>query len=151
MCLVIPWRAIFCPPSPEPQPRGRRKNTLFKVLLQHFLRDVDVAHLSRSVCLELSHSVCFYLFICVCVSVFMAEPMAHEGSPARCWIEAVATSLHHIQSNAGSELHPKPTAQLSNAGSLTYLVRSGIKHASSLILVRFVTTEPRWELPLYSF
>ena len=34
-----------------------------------------------------------------------------------------------------------------NAGSLTHWVRPGIKATSSRILVRFVTTEPQWELP----
>ena len=33
-----------------------------------------------------------------------------------------------------------------NAGSLTHWVRPGIEHASSWMLVRFVSAEPRWEL-----
>ena len=34
-----------------------------------------------------------------------------------------------------------------NAGSLTHWERPGIKPATSRFLVRFVSTEPRWELP----
>ena len=34
-----------------------------------------------------------------------------------------------------------------NAGSLTHSERPGIEPASSWILVRFVSAEPRWELP----
>ena len=34
-----------------------------------------------------------------------------------------------------------------NAGSLTHWVRPGIKPASSWMLVKFVSAEPRWELP----
>ena len=38
------------------------------------------------------------------------------------------------------------TIATSNTGSLTHWVRPGIKPASSWMLVRFVSTEPRWEL-----
>ena len=39
----------------------------------------------------------------------------------------------------------------SDTGSLTYWTRSGIKPASSWILVRFVSTVPQWELPVFVF
>ena len=39
----------------------------------------------------------------------------------------------------------------SNARSLTHWARSGIKPASSWMLVRFITTEPQWELHLWVF
>ena len=38
-----------------------------------------------------------------------------------------------------------------NAGSLTYWVSPGIKPASSWIPVRFITAQPWWELPKWSF
>ena len=38
--------------------------------------------------------------------------MAYGGSQARGLIRAVATSLHHSHSDAGSELHLQPTPQL---------------------------------------
>ena len=38
-----------------------------------------------------------------------------------------------------------------NAGSLTYRVRPGIEPASSWILVRLITAEPRRELPTLLF
>ena len=46
------------------------------------------------------------------------------------------------------ELHlPTYTAAHSNAKSLTHWARPGIEPTSSWVLVRFVTTEPQWELP----
>ena len=42
------------------------------------------------------------------------------------------------------------SATYGNAGSLTHWVRPGIEPASSWILVRFVSTNPRRELPLSS-
>ena len=43
---------------------------------------------------------------------FRAAPTAYGGSLARGQIRAVATGLHHSHSNAGSELHLRPTPQL---------------------------------------
>ena len=63
---------------------------------------------------------------------FRATPMAHGGSQVRRWIRAVTTNLHHSHSNARS---------------LTHWTRPAIKSASSWVLVRFFSTEPRWELP----
>ena len=41
-----------------------------------------------------------------------AAPEAYGGSQARGPIGAIATSLHHSHSNAGSELRLRPTLQL---------------------------------------
>ena len=62
--------------------------------------------------------------------------MAYGGSQARVQIRAVAASLHHSHSNAGS---------------LTHWPRLGIVPSSSWILVGFVSTEPQWELCYLSF
>ena len=43
---------------------------------------------------------------------FRAAPMAYGSSPTRGRIRAVTASLHHSRSNAGSELHLRPTPQL---------------------------------------
>ena len=51
--------------------------------------------------------------------------------PQQCWIRAASATY---------------TTAYDNAGSLTHCLRPGIKPASSWILVRFVSTEPRWEL-----
>ena len=48
------------------------------------------------------------LFFCI----FRAIPVAHGGFQARGWIRAVAASLHHSNSNARFEPHPRPTPQL---------------------------------------
>ena len=66
--------------------------------------------------------------------LFWATPMAYEGPQATGQIGATAASLHHSHSNAGS---------------LTHLVRPGIKPVSSWILVVFATTEPQRELCNY--
>ena len=44
--------------------------------------------------------------------LFRAAPMAHEGSQARGPVGAIAASLHHSHSNAGSESHLQPIPQL---------------------------------------
>ena len=50
----------------------------------------------------------FFLFNCV----FRAEPVAYGGSQAKDLIRAVAASQYHSHSIARSELHLKPTPQL---------------------------------------
>ena len=92
----------------------------------------------------------FTLSLSVSLSLFFrfrAAPVAHGSSQARGRIGAVAASLHHSHSNAGSKLclRPAPTAH-GNTGSLTHWVRPGIKPSSSCILVGFVSAEPWREL-----
>ena len=84
-----------------------------------------------------------FLFLCL----LRTAPMAYGGSQARSRIRAVAAGLHHSHSSMGSKaplwLTPRLTA---NTRSLTHWAKPGIESASSRILVRFVTAEPRWEL-----
>ena len=70
-----------------------------------------------------------YLFI----FLFRASPAAYGNSQARGQIGATAAGLHHSHSNARS---------------LTHWSRLGTQPVSSWILVRFVSTELWWELPL---
>ena len=72
--------------------------------------------------------------------------MAHGGSQARGWIEAVASVLYHSHSNARSEPRLQPTPQF-NARSFTHWVRPG----TSWFLVGFVSTVPWWELLILIF
>ena len=55
---------------------------------------------------------CRLLFVVVVVAISWAAPEAYGGSQARGPIGAVATSLHHSHSNAGSEPRLQPTSQL---------------------------------------
>ena len=73
--------------------------------------------------------IVFFFFLIFCL--FRAILAAHGGSHARSWTGAAATGLHHSHSNAGS---------------LTHWGRPGIESATWWVLVRFVSTEPRWEL-----
>ena len=83
----------------------------------------------------------FFFFL-----VFRAALEAHSQATGR--IGAIATSLHHSQSNTLSEPHLQPTPQLTAMlDSLTHWVRPGIEPKSSWILVGFVTVEPQQELP----
>ena len=87
--------------------------------------------------------VFIYLFI---FCIFRAAPVAYGGSQARGLIQAVATSLHHSHSNAGSRAASATyTAAHGNTGSLIHWVRPGIKPTSSWVLVGFITTEPQWD------
>ena len=53
-------------------------------------------------------SLTLFLFFCL----FRAEPTAYGGSQARSLIGAEATGLHHSHSHTRSELHLRPTPQL---------------------------------------
>ena len=55
--------------------------------------------------------ILFYYYY-LSFSLFRAAPMAYGGPKARSQIGAVAVSLHHSHSNAGSEPHLQPTPQL---------------------------------------
>ena len=54
----------------------------------------------------------YFIFLFFVFFLFRAAQMAYGGSHARGPAEAVATSLGHNQSNAGSELHLQTTPQL---------------------------------------
>ena len=52
--------------------------------------------------------ILFFFLFCL----FKATPMAYGGSQARGPVGAAAAGLHQSHSNAGSELHLRPTPQL---------------------------------------
>ena len=71
---------------------------------------------------------------------------------ARSGFGAAAAGLCHSHSNAGSQLHFRPTLQLTAVPDpLTHWARPGIELTSSWILVGFVTAGPKRELWFYSF
>ena len=72
--------------------------------------------------------------------------MAYEGSQAKGWIRATAAGLCHSDSNTRWERICDLYHSLRNARSLTHWARPRTKSASSWILVRFISTEPWWEL-----
>ena len=88
------------------------------------------------------------------VCLLRATPVSYGGSQARGQIRATAASLCHSRQPV-----PQPQQHGIQAASVTYVIaygstrslthraRPGIKPTSSWILVRFVTTEPQWELP----
>ena len=86
-------------------------------------------------------------FFFVCLFFFSGAVLAAYGSfQAESWISAIAVG--HSHSNSGSEPCLPPTPQLTaNAGSLIHWVRPGIEPTSLWILVGWVSTEPRQELP----
>ena len=54
----------------------------------------------------------FVFCLFVCLFCFVSIPKAYGNSQARGQIGAPAASLHHSHSNMGSELHLRPTPQL---------------------------------------
>ena len=82
-----------------------------------------------------------------CFFLLRAALEPYGSSQARVWIGASAASLHHSYSNAASEPHLRPTPQLMVMPDPW--ARPGIEPVSSCILVRFVKTEPQWELPVW--
>ena len=87
----------------------------------------QVSYMSRES--PIMHIITRGFFFSFCL--FRAVPVVYGGSQARSQIGAVAVYLHQSHSNAGS---------------LTHWARPGIEPASSWMLVRFVSTEPQWEL-----
>ena len=81
----------------------------------------------------------------LCVCLFRAILAAYGGFQARGRIGAVAAGLCHRHSNTRSELRLRPTPQLIQI--LNLLSEARIKPASLWMLVRFVSAEPRRELP----
>ena len=95
----------------------------------------------------LSHKVLIFPFFFFFL-LFRAAP-AYEDSQARSPIRAVATPQPQqcrIQAASGTY-----TTAHSNAKSLTNWERPRIKPATSLFLVGFVSTAPRWELLIFLF
>ena len=78
--------------------------------------------------------------------LFRASPAAYGSSQARGQVRAVAASLRHSHSHTRSKPHLCIPHSLCNTRFLTHWAGPGIKPASSWILVRFLTTEPQWEL-----
>ena len=62
--------------------------------------------------------------------------MTYECSQARGQIEVTVAGLHHGQAHG-------------NTRFLTHWVRPGIEPMSSWTLVRFISTETQWELPIF--
>ena len=93
----------------------------------------------------------FLIFFFFCL--FGAVPAAYAVSQARGLIRAVAASLHHSHSKAGTY-----TTAHGNARSPTYQARPGVKPTSSWMLVGFVnhwamtgTPSPHIYLFIYLF
>ena len=81
--------------------------------------------------------------------LFTAVPVAYRSFQARGQIGAVAAGLRHSHSNVGSELCLGPTPQFTaTPDPLTHWARPGIEPAISWTLVRFITADPLWELPI---
>ena len=89
----------------------------------------------------ISTSYYFLIFL-----VFLGLHYRHMEVPRlRGQIGAVAACLHHSHSRIWA-MSVTYTTTHSNTGSLTHLARPGIERASSWMLVRFISIEPRWEL-----
>ena len=92
--------------------------------------------------LHLQQPITFFFFF----YLFRAAPAAYGNFQARGRIGAIVAGLHHSHSNPRSELSATYATAHSNAGALTCWVRPGMEPATSWILVRFVSAEPRWQL-----
>ena len=77
-------------------------------------------------------SLFFFFFFCF----FRAAPASYRSSQAKGQTGAADAGLHHSHSNARS---------------LSHWARSGIDPASSGILAQLVSTEPQWELYVFSY
>ena len=82
---------------------------------------------------ELLPTIDFVLF---CFVFAFLGPHSQPVEVPRLWVESELQLLAY-------------TTAHSNVGSPTQWVRPGIKHASSWILIGFISTEPKWELHFF--
>ena len=90
--------------------------------------------------------VFLFLFFCL----FRAAFVACGSSQARCWIGATATLTAYTTATAMQD--PSHICDLHHSSRQCRILNplnksSGIEPTSSWMVVRFVTTEPQWELP----
>ena len=125
--------------------------SLFILFLSQDHKDIFIFSYKRVFCFVLFF-VCIFLLLLLLLFVFLAMPAACGNSQARDWTEAVATDLCHSHSNIGSEPHLLPIPQLTaTLDPLTYWAKPESQLPYSWILVRFITSEPQWELLCKSF
>ena len=104
------------------------------------------------VCMFSFFSLFFFFFLFF--GLFRAIPMAYEGSQARGLIGATVAGLH--QSPTATQV-PSCICNLHHSSRQHWILnplswaRPGIEPASSWILVRLISSEPRWELLKGSF
>ena len=60
----------------------------------------------------MNSKICSRFFVCLFVLLFRAAPMAYGSSQPRGQIGGTVASLHHSHSHVGSQLHLRPTPQL---------------------------------------
>ena len=92
---------------------------------------------------------CLFFVFVFCLLSFQGHTRpACQGSQIRGLIGATAAGLCQSHSNARSELHLRPTLQLTAMPprSLTHWARPGIKPSISWLPVGFVSAAPWWEL-----
>ena len=77
--------------------------------------------------------------------------MAYGGSQARGCTGAAAAALYHSHSHGGSEMCLQSTPQLMTMPDPPQLSGTRDRTLSLRTPVRFITTEPQWELLLPSF
>ena len=130
-------------PSNHPYTLGFYEFNVFKIPHISEMRQY-LSFCSWLISLSLMFWVGGWVCVCVCVCVFRAAPVAYGGSQASSWIGVLATGLCHSHSNP--VMFATYATAHSNAGSLTHGMRPWIELASSWILVRFFSVEPRWEL-----
>ena len=86
--------------------------------------------------------------------LFRAALAAYGNSQARNQIGAIVTSLRPMAQPQKCQIWATSatyTTANGNTRSSTHWARSEIEPVSSWMLVRFVSTEPRWELPHLEF
>ena len=109
-------------------------------------RTLRVLHLTLGKELIDIHIFHFFFFVLGPQLQHMEVPSLGVESELKLLAIATATATTYIIATATSATYT--TAHI-NARSLTYWARPGIKPASSWMPVRFVSTEPRWEVLIY--
>ena len=86
----------------------------------------------------------FFFFL-----LFRTTLLAYGSSQTRGQIGATAAGKHHSHINTSSEPCLWPTPQLTAVPDPWPTVRPRIKPTSSWILIRFISSEPQWNLGIF--
>ena len=97
------------------------------------------------------HTFFYFYFILFYFLLFRAAPRHMEVPRLRSNQSYSYRPMSQLQQLGIRAMSVTHTTAHGNARSLTHWVRPGIEPASSRMPVRFISTEPRWELPLQPF
>ena len=124
------------------------KKSIFQIWLELMFLWIYTLSKKEKFFFKTKYKILSFLFL----SFFQGRTLSICRFPGWGWIRAVAVGLCHSHSNARSRaMSATYIIAHGNAGSLTHWAKLGNEPASSWLLIRFISTEPWWELQNFVF